>query len=353
MGWNKQEKIQKISGIPVAQSSLWEQTLSVWHDSAKYIINELYKLAAEGAVWYSDDTGARILETMKEPTLEGKKKRACHTTVICTKHDQHKIIVYQTGQKYCRENWSELLKSRKNPDKIILMTDASNQSLAGKKDSHLVEQSICLGGHARRKFTDITEYYPEICSKFTELVSQLYRNDALCKNNKMSDQERLEYHQAHSQQVIDEIYQLIDILLANKKVEPNCSLGKAFKYWLNHKKGLTAFLRIAGAPLDNNTSENGLRIRAIQRKITLFNKTEFSAEVMDDMNSLVATCEANGINVRGYLIWTQVNWKQVQENPNAYVPWKFQEKPKEPADGLLHGMPISSEISSNGIAVMN
>jgi hypothetical protein len=35
-------------------------------------------------------------------------------------------------------------------------------------------------------------------------------------------------------------------------VEPNSGLGKAITYLLRHWKGLTAFLREAGAPLDNN-----------------------------------------------------------------------------------------------------
>ncbi len=35
-------------------------------------------------------------------------------------------------------------------------------------------------------------------------------------------------------------------------VEPNSSLGKALQYWLNHWEGLTSWLRVAGAPLDNN-----------------------------------------------------------------------------------------------------
>ena len=40
--------------------------------------------------------------------------------------------------------------------------------------------------------------------------------------------------------------------LSEKKTEPNSGLGKAITYLLRHWKGLTAFLREAGAPLDNN-----------------------------------------------------------------------------------------------------
>ena len=360
MGWNKQERIQHLCGTPVSKSTLWEQSLSYWQDSGKFIAAELYKLAAEGSVWHSDDTSARILETMKTPVVVNGRERSSHTTTICSKYGEHKIIIYETSSRYCRENWAKLLKTRQSNEKVILMTDASNQSLASGKELKLVKQSICLGGHVRNKFKDVEGYYPEVCKKFLDLVAKLYKNEGDCKG--MSAKERLKYHQVNSQSIIDEMYTLIDALITNKEVEPNSRLGKIFNYCRNHKKGLTAFLRIAGAPLDNNISENALRVRVIQRKISLFYKTEFSAEVLDGLNGIAATCEANGVNTHKYQIWILDNWKEVQKNSNAYLPWEFKkldakqelEKAQDTEFSLrLDRPPIGSEISSGGVAVMN
>ena len=80
----------------------------------------------------------------------------------------------------------------------------------------------------------------------------------MCKDK--DQQERLEYHQEHSRPKIDAMYQKILSLFSNKEVEPNSDLGKAMNYWLNHETKLTAFLRIAGCPLDNNWAEFELRI---------------------------------------------------------------------------------------------
>ena len=97
------------------------------------------------------------------------------------------------------------------------------------------------------------------------------------------------------------------------------------KYWLNHREGLTAFLRFEGAKLDNNWSERTLKLMALYRKNSLFFKTKESAMVLNELFSLVSTCEVNGINAFEYLTWIQVHWKAVQKNPEHYLPWCFKQ----------------------------
>ena len=41
----------------------------------------------------------------------------------------------------------------------------------------------------------------------------------------------------------------------DRLVEPNSALGGAISYLLRHWEKLTLFLRVAGAPLDNNVCE--------------------------------------------------------------------------------------------------
>jgi transposase len=61
--------------------------------------------------------------------------------------------------------------------------------------------------------------------------------------------------------------------LAEKKAEPNSGLGQAITYLLRHWRGLTAFLREANAPLDNNLCERALKRAVLHRKNALFYKT--------------------------------------------------------------------------------
>lgn len=56
----------------------------------------------------------------------------------------------------------------------------------------------------------------------------------------------------------------------DKKVEPNSGLGKAISYMLNHWIGLTRFLHVPGAPLDNNILKQALKRVILNRKYSLF-----------------------------------------------------------------------------------
>jgi hypothetical protein len=73
-------------------------------------------------------------------------------------------------------------------------------------------------------------------------------------------------------------------------VEPNSGLGKAITYFLRHWKGLTAFLRDAGSPLDNNICERALKRAVLHRKNALFYRTLHGSEVGDLFMSLIHTC---------------------------------------------------------------
>ena len=57
------------------------------------------------------------------------------------------------------------------------------------------------------------------------------------------------------------------------RVEPNSALGGSITYMLRHWQALTLFLRVAGAPLDNNICERALKMAIRHRKNSLFYKT--------------------------------------------------------------------------------
>lgn len=315
-------RLQKMFGIPVAVSTLWQLYKEVHDDSAKFIVMELFRICPESKMLLTDDTGMKILEVIKDnKNLPIDEQRACHTTVMCFQHLQGKIILYISANRYCKENWLPLLNKRESTDKLLILSDASSQSFPTGKALDKAESAGCLGNHGRRKFEDVKNNYPEECSYFLNLISEIYDNEAICKDR--DQQSRLEYYQEHSRPKINAIYQKILSLFGNKEVEPNSDLGKAMNYWLNHESKLTAFLRIPGCPLDNNWAEFELRIIALYRKVSMFFKNLHSAEINSNMFSLIATCEANGVNSFAYLNWIQHNWQDVQSSPYKYLPWNF------------------------------
>ncbi len=112
----------------------------------------------------------------------------------------------------------------------------------------------CLA-HGRRQFVEIAPNFPEECRYVLESLGSVYYIDAQAREQKLSPEDRLRFHQEHSGPVMKQLHGWLEAQLAEKKTEPNSGLGKAITYLLRHWKGLTAFLREAGAPLDNNICE--------------------------------------------------------------------------------------------------
>jgi transposase len=78
-------------------------------------------------------------------------------------------------------------------------------------------------------------------------------------------------------------------------------MGSAVAYALNHWTALTLFIENPGIPPDNDRSESALRVVALGRKNFLFVGHEEAGQNLADLNSLVATCMANGKDPLAYL----------------------------------------------------
>ena len=108
-----------------------------------------------------------------------------------------------------------------------------------------------------------------------------------------------------------------------RKAEPNGALGKAIAYMRSHWTALTQFLRVAGAPLDNNVAERVLKSVVLHRKNSLFYRTASGAKTGDIYMSLIQTCQRNGVNPWDYLTELQRNHELVKEKPEDWVPWRY------------------------------
>ena len=60
MPFYRLSKLQSLYNIPVAESTLWLQVLSLWEDGYE-IYQQLMTVAKDSKLFYSDDTGAKIL----------------------------------------------------------------------------------------------------------------------------------------------------------------------------------------------------------------------------------------------------------------------------------------------------
>jgi len=248
-------RLQTLNGIPISDRTLWEQYLYVWQEGGGFeVFGALLEMLAECNAFNLDDTRAKILSIIKENKLlkaQDKKGRSCYSTTICSKTASGEIIVvYLTSNKHGGENIGNVLKMRLDKtSNIHIMNDASSNNNPVLKDEEykwLLKSIIVINclAHGQRKFTEIEQFYPEECGYFLKQTGGIYHNERQSRAMGINLEEKLKYHQEHSTRYTDNIYNKIDKLFSEKKVEPNSRLGQAMKYWLNNKEGLTQFLKI-------------------------------------------------------------------------------------------------------------
>ena len=110
-----------------------------------------------------------------------------------------------------------------------------------------------------------------------------------------------------------------------KCIELNSDLGKAFNYMLERWETFTVFLRVAGAPLENNEAERLLKMAIRHRRNSLFFGTQHGAEVADVYMTLLYTTQLHGGNPFEYLTALLRNARQVEKTPGDWLPWTFRE----------------------------
>ena len=97
----------------------------------------------------------------------------------------------------------------------------------------------------------------------------------------MSPQERLKYHQENSSSLMEDLKTWLKAQLEEKNIKPNSALGGAISYMLKHFKGMTLFLRVPKAPLENNLCEQVLKKQYFTGKTPFFTRLpmELTSEI--------------------------------------------------------------------------
>ncbi len=315
------EKLQKMLFIPMPRSVQWILTYEL-SLKVRPIWDTLIKLMENSSSIMSDDTGAKIQSHIKRKKEKGKDKNRVKlsTTGMRALTDDHEIFIYFTGEKNSGENIDDILGRRKSEDPLTLMTDASSSNNPTNKK--FINHLKCLV-HARRNFIDIESKFEEETTMVINWIKLVYDNEEMAKIKDLNAQERLKWHQEKSSTPMNELKAWCDSAFSEKKTEPNSSLGKAIQYMINHWEGLTGFLRIEGAPLDTNILEQNLRTQVMNRKNWLSFKTPNGALVNDIVCSLIRTCEKAGKNPFEYLNSIQLYEKEVNSNPENWLPWNY------------------------------
>ena len=324
MPFYRLERLQQSLGVPLPSSVQWEQVNRVAR-VLEPVFDHLIYLAAQSAVVFSDDTTMRVMALRKEIRAEVKPKRTgIFTSGIVSQTEDHPITLFFTGRAHAGENLAEVLDQRE-PQRAppLHMCDGLAQNTP---KGHARVECQCVV-HARRNFVEIQSAFPQECRTVVESFSEIYRVEAQVKADGLGPQERLQVHQARSQPVLDQLQSWLTSQMADRKTEPNSGLGQAIAYMQTRWTELTQFLRVPGAPLDNNVTEQILKMSILHRKNSLFYRTQRGADVGDLFMSLVQTCRANDVNPFDYLLAVVRNAAAAKADPARWMPWNFSQSP--------------------------
>jgi transposase len=292
------------------------------------IYQALILAAAQGQLLHHDDTYMRVQSLRQEiaaAALEPEnsdQRTGIFTTGLIARVGQVRIALFFTGRQHAGENLDQVLQHRAAElAQPLVMCDALSRN-EPKEFAALLAN--CLA-HGRRQFVDQVENFPEECRHVLESLREVYRFDALAREQQLSDTQRLAFHQEHSRPVMDELEKWMRGQLDQKQVEPNSGLGQAFNYMLKRWDRFTRFLCVPGAPLDNNITERALKTAILHRKNSLTYKTLNGARIGDVFMSLIHTCELDGVNPFDYLNELERHAGELSANPQNWMPWNYRE----------------------------
>jgi hypothetical protein len=329
--WHRLEGFQALVGVPVPDATQWDQG-EIVGDCTSPLFKCLEQLAAQGEVIFQDDTLGRVLTLLKENQLaraqaqaQGKAKpdvrTGIQTTALIVQVGARRICLYYTGRRHAGENLDALLTKREpGRGKPLVMSDALSSNNA---EETLLIRCHCLA-HARRQFNEWADDFPGESAMVVQALKLVYDHDDEAREQGLSAQERLIYHQEYSAPVFTRLKTWLEQQTAERVVEPNSSLGKAITYLLEHWATLTRVVTEPGAPLDNNVAERALKLAIRQRKNSLFYATEHSAYIASILTSIIATCVQAGVNALDYLVAVQEHRQEVFANPRAWLPWNYE-----------------------------
>ena len=344
--------LQDSLGIPLPPSTQW-QLVEELARIIQPVYDELVRQAAQGQLLHHDDTVNRILSLMGKrraatlaaggegappggapppagqeapppggPARLGPERTGIFTTGIVSIWEGHQAVLFFTGRQHAGENLQDVLRLRAEElEPPIQMCDALSRNMPAGLKTILAN---CLA-HGRRQFVDIAEYFPQESLHVLLALKGVYHHDELARQDQLSPEERLKFHQLHSAPIMKALQEWLQRQFDERLVEPNSALGKAISYLLRHWEPFTLFLRKAGAPLDNNICERALKKVILHRKNALFYKTENGAGAGDLYMSLIYTCELGGFNPRDYFQQLVRHQRLLASTPEAWMPWNYRQ----------------------------
>lgn len=336
MPFKRLEMLHESWGIPFADANQWEMVNGTLVLLAP-LLKVLEKYAVENLISFTiDDTGSQIVELRRQIEAECKAVKAVglsekdvrtgiNATCVVVETKEGRIILFYTGRHHAGEIVSVLMKRRPaGTEKVVKVTDGASKNFSHGQEDKLIE-GVC-NAHAFLKFHAVKEDFPADYAVIAEAYDKVFENDAYAAAQGMSPAERLAYHQQKSQPWMKKIKRLCEQKIRDRLVEPRSPLWEPVTFIINQWPKLTEFLRSPNVPIHTNIVEQNLIIPVRYLAASFNFKNQTGADAGDEAMTLIVTARACGAEPVAYLAHCLENHKDLQANPQKYLPWVYRER---------------------------
>lgn len=279
---NRLGKMLSASGYNISRSTL----TSFFHRTAELltpIYDRLFEITRNDPYVAADETGLAI-----------QKEGHCKKGWVWMMLSLHAIVYYfseSRGGKIARKLLGETTG--------YLQIDGYSgyNSVCEEKNGGRIR--IGCWTHARRLFFDALGESSEN-RKVLDWILELYRIEyKAAELGILGTMDHLALRQNFAVPILDKIY---DWIIEKKKVmPPQGDTGKAITYAINQWESLCTYLTDPRIRLDNNLSENALRIIAIGRKNFMFVGHEEAGQNLAILQTITSTCRLHHVDAYEYI----------------------------------------------------
>ena len=226
--WNRLAGLEESLGIPLpvaTQCEIVAETAVLLQPA----FDELMRQAAQGEVVHNDDTSMRVLSLDRGDV--SPERTGVFTSGLVWIVQQRRIALFFTGAKHAGENLADVLGERASElPPPMQMCDALSRNVPKPSEPGPEGAPTVLANcnaHGRRHFVKVTPSFPVECRFVLETLGEVYGYDAAAREQGLSPEERLRFHQQHSGPVMEKLHAWLEAQFAERKVEPNSGLGQA------------------------------------------------------------------------------------------------------------------------------
>jgi transposase len=281
------EKDYQRQGIPIARSTM-NALLHTASEITKPIWIRILDKIKVRAVVQADETRLRM-----QDDGTGKPKNGFVWTFVAEEDDGGTDVAYVYAADRSGKTPCTVLGDTEG---YLLVDEYSGYNQIEKAAKR--KRAGCHA-HLRRYFHESLKTAP-IAQEAIDLILELYRVEYEARERGfLRKPEHLALRKTKSTPIRAKLKTWLDE--QKPKHPPKSPIGVAIRYALNHWEDFGRFLDDARISLDNNASERSLRRVALGRKNYLFVGDVDAGSNIAGLYTLVATCEARGINPFEYL----------------------------------------------------